>query len=125
MPVPLREATLAALAARLAAQLPIVVLERARRAPVNTDTEANAKVAQTLFTMATVDKNVAAAIFWMKARGGWREKHPIDDLKDKAAEPTTFVYRWATPQGVADEGAERDALTASASKRIGRTIDHE
>ena len=89
--------------------------------------EANAKVAQTLFTMATVDKNVAAAIFWMKARGGWREKHPIDDLKDKAAEPTTFVYRWATAQGVADEGAERDALTASASasKRIGRTIDHE
>ena len=125
MPVPLREATLAALAARLAAQLPIVVLERARRAPVNTDTEANAKVAQTLFTMATVDKNVAAAIFWMKARGGWREKHPIDDLKDKAAEPTTFVYRWATAQVAADEGAERDALTASASKRIGRTIDHE
>ena len=36
--------------------------------------EANAKVAQTLFTLATVDKNVAAAIFWMKARAGWREK---------------------------------------------------
>jgi hypothetical protein len=36
--------------------------------------EANVKVAQTLFTMATVDKNVAAAIFWMKARAGWREK---------------------------------------------------
>ena len=36
--------------------------------------EANIKVAQTLFTMATVDKNVAAAIFWMKARAGWREK---------------------------------------------------
>ena len=40
MPVPLRAAALAALAARLAAQLPIVVLERARRAPVDTDTEA-------------------------------------------------------------------------------------
>ena len=36
--------------------------------------EANVKVAQTLFQMATVDKIVAAAIFWMKARAGWREK---------------------------------------------------
>ena len=35
--------------------------------------EATAKVAQTLFHLATVDKNVAAVIFWMKARAGWRE----------------------------------------------------
>ena len=41
-------------------------------------TEANAKVAQSLFQMATQGKNVAAAIFWMKARGGWREKHEVD-----------------------------------------------
>ena len=39
--------------------------------------EANAKVAQSLFNMATSGKNVAAAIFWMKARGGWREKHDV------------------------------------------------
>ncbi len=39
--------------------------------------EATAKVAQSLFQMATVDKNVAAAIFWMKARAGWREKHEV------------------------------------------------
>ncbi len=39
--------------------------------------EATAKVAQSLFHMATVDKNVAAAIFWMKARAGWREKHEV------------------------------------------------
>src|SRR4051794_6370916 len=37
--------------------------------------EANVKVAQSLFQMATTGKNVAAAIFWMKARCGWREKH--------------------------------------------------
>jgi hypothetical protein len=42
--------------------------------------EATAKVAQTLFQMATVDKNVSAAIFWMKARGGWREKTSIEQL---------------------------------------------
>ena len=40
-------------------------------------TEANAKVAQSLFQMATQGKNVAAAIFWMKARAGWREKIEI------------------------------------------------
>ena len=44
--------------------------------------EATAKVAQSLFRMATEGKNVAAAIFWMKARAGWREKQiepPVDD----------------------------------------------
>ena len=40
-------------------------------------TEANAKVAQSLFNMATKQNNVAAAIFWMKARAGWREKHEV------------------------------------------------
>ena len=41
-------------------------------------TEANVKVAQSLFHMATQGKNVAAAIFWMKARAGWREKHEVN-----------------------------------------------
>ena len=36
--------------------------------------EANAKVAQSLFQMATQGGNVAAAIFWMKVRGGWSER---------------------------------------------------
>ncbi len=52
-------------------------------------TEANAKVAQSLFQMATQGKNVAAAIFWMKARGRWREVHPSGDT----AEPITVVMR--------------------------------
>jgi hypothetical protein len=39
--------------------------------------EATTKVAQSLFQMATQGKNVAAAIFWMKARAGWREKHEV------------------------------------------------
>lgn len=41
-------------------------------------TEANAKVAQSLFQMATQGKNVAAAVFWMKARAGLREKHEVE-----------------------------------------------
>ena len=40
--------------------------------------EATTKVAQSLFRMATEGNNVAAAIFWMKARAGWREKHEIE-----------------------------------------------
>jgi len=50
-------------------------------------------VAQSLFAMATQGKNVAAAIFWMKARAGWREKHEIavttravEQLSDAALE---------------------------------------
>ncbi len=39
--------------------------------------EATAKVGQSLFRMATEGNNVAAAIFWMKARAGWREKHEL------------------------------------------------
>ena len=39
--------------------------------------EATAKVGQSLFRMATEGGNVAAAIFWMKARAGWREKHEL------------------------------------------------
>ena len=51
--------------------------------------EANVKVGQSLFNMATSGNNVAAAIFWMKARAGWREKHemvvstkPLERLSD-------------------------------------------
>jgi len=51
--------------------------------------EATAKVAQSLFNMATQGNNVAAAIFWMKARAGWREKQevqfsnrPVEEVSD-------------------------------------------
>src|ERR1051326_9285379 len=40
--------------------------------------EATTKVAQPLFRMATDGNNVAAAIFWMKARAGWREEHELE-----------------------------------------------
>lgn len=38
--------------------------------------EANAKVAQTLYQQA-IGGNLGAAIFWLKARAGWREKHEV------------------------------------------------
>ena len=63
--------------------------------------EANVKVAQSLFTMATSGSNVAAAIFWMKARAGWREKNDLEitgrDGKPLQMETQTIEYRWATP----------------------------
>ncbi|GGJ40479.1 hypothetical protein [Neoroseomonas lacus] len=42
------------------------------------EVEAISKVARALFTMATKQNNVAAAIFWMKARGGWQEKQQLE-----------------------------------------------
>ena len=40
--------------------------------------EANARVAQTLFQQATTPGNIAASIFWLKARAGWREKQAVE-----------------------------------------------
>lgn len=40
--------------------------------------EANVQVARSLFNMAVHDKNTAAAIFWLKARAGWREVAQLD-----------------------------------------------
>ena len=73
--------------------------------------DANVKVAQTLFNMATLEKNVAAAIFWMKARAGWREKHeirvsvsPVQELSD--AELLEIIERGRDQQAIeADEDA--------------------
>jgi len=41
--------------------------------------QANARVAQSLFKMATEGGNVAAAIFWLKARASWTERVVIDN----------------------------------------------
>jgi hypothetical protein len=48
--------------------------------------EATAKVGQSLFRMATEGGSVAAAIFWMKARAGWREKHEVTFRQDVPVE---------------------------------------
>jgi N-acetylglucosamine kinase-like BadF-type ATPase len=55
--------------------------------------EATAKVAQSLFNMATQGNNVAAAIFWLKARGRWRERHE-DDADERAL---TVVIKGGLP----------------------------
>ena len=45
--------------------------------------EANNKVVQSLFDMATKGKNPTAAIFWTKVRCGWRERaHDVETLPE-------------------------------------------
>ena len=58
-------------------------------------TEANMRVSQSLFTMATTGGSVAAAIFWMKARAGWREKHPEESAEDEKM--TVVIRRFVAP----------------------------
>lgn len=54
-------------------------------------TMANAKVAESLFKMATQKGNVAAAIFWAKTRMGWREVSDIESLNRKPETITIVV----------------------------------
>ncbi len=58
--------------------------------------EANARVAQTLYQQATTPGNIAATIFWLKARAGWREKHAVEMSGPDGAplsQPTIVVVR--------------------------------
>ena len=67
--------------------------------------DATAKVAQSLFQMATQDRNVAAAIFWMKARGGWREKHEVVVSQEDARYLTDAQLERIILQGMHDSAA--------------------
>src|SRR4051794_35494640 len=72
--------------------------------------EATAKGAQSLFQMATLDKNVAVAIFWMKARAGWREKPDPSAIAIDGASRVVVTYRWAG----ASDGSEPELEAISA-----------
>jgi hypothetical protein len=70
--------------------------------------EATTKVAQSLFRMATEGHNAAAAIFWMKARAGWREKHEVriavDDVDHMSgAESEALIRRYGNERPVIDQ----------------------
>ena len=42
------------------------------------EASATAEVAKTLYLRATSGKDIAATIFWMKARAGWSEKQKVE-----------------------------------------------
>jgi len=56
--------------------------------------KANAKVAENLFRKATGEgrEAVTAAIFWLKARAGWKETS-IRELTGKDQEPVTVIIQ--------------------------------
>lgn len=68
---------------------------------------ANAKVAQTLFRQATEGGNTAAAIFWLKARAGWREKLEVESTGKNGGpieSTTTIKVVYACNDDPADAG---------------------
>jgi hypothetical protein len=70
--------------------------------------EANSRVASSLYTMATTDKVVAAAIFWMKARAGWKDHDPTPaNHSDNAV---ILEVRWQ-PAQITDAHADTHAHT--------------
>ena len=58
--------------------------------------EANAKVTASLFRMA-MNGNVAAAIFWLKARAGWRETDRVEKIIDSSAAQSSVTI-FALPE---------------------------
>lgn len=72
--------------------------------------EATVKVAQSLFQMATSGQNTAAAIFWMKARAGWREKHEVQVSMAPSQELTD-----AELLRIIEQGRDRQAIEAEAA----------
>ena len=72
-------------------------------------TEANMRVAQSLFNLATTGGNVAVAIFWMKARAGWREKHLVEPDDDQKM--IVVIHQFVAPSDIAAAPAtiEHDA----------------
>lgn len=72
--------------------------------------EAMAKVAQSLFNMATSGDNVAAAIFWMKARAGWREKNSLEVTGQNGAPIGGINVTFVRPGEINDSPAPRRTL---------------
>ena len=75
------------------------------------EAEGAAKVAQTLFMLATRDKNVSACIFWAKSRMGWSEKTGVEITgKDGAPlEAGPFVVHFVGADEGKPRGSERKA----------------
>ncbi len=83
-------------------------------------TEATMEVAKSLYNLA-VGGNVAACIFWMKARAGWTERHEVTgkdrkdliprlDINDRVALGRALAFTLAeAAHNMPDEEAEPEA----------------
>jgi hypothetical protein len=78
--------------------------------------EANARVASCLYAQATTPGNIAATIFWLKARAGWREKHQVELSGPSGGEPPVqVVIRRFSP--LPEDGAP-EPLPPPAARRV-------
>lgn len=73
------------------------------------------EVAKTLFHRATVGKDLGAAIFWLKAQAGWREKHVLDDPGARATLAHLVAASGMNVPGV-DPMPDEDEAPASAPR---------
>jgi hypothetical protein len=74
-------------------------------------TEATTKVAQSLFRMATEGNNVAAAIFWMKARAGWSERRRVEHGLAPGAGGFTVISGVPRADDLTDDQLARIAMS--------------
>lgn len=95
-------------------------LHKYYRREIDTGTaQANAKVAETLYRRATGGgpQDVAAMIFWLKARAGWSERvevsgpggGPIETKEAAVDKIARILARIAAREGPADDTGEPDA----------------
>ncbi|MFT8245539.1 hypothetical protein [Roseomonas sp. BN140053] len=90
--------------------------------------EATAKVGQSLFRMATEGGSVAAAIFWMKARAGWREKQVVEVTPRQSIEEMSDAELLAIIQHTRDAIAEQEEAAAEEQVEAARqrgAIEHD
>ncbi len=76
--------------------------------------KATARVAETLYQMATSGTSVAATIFWMKCRGGWRENRGPEPGGPGSA-PVEGVTHAELDKQITDELARIEATGNAAS----------
>jgi hypothetical protein len=84
-------------------------------------TEANIRVARSLFNMATKEGNVAAQIFWLKVRAGWREQQAVNI--GGTDRPVGIDLTWApTRPPVSTEVSTIDAETEDEDAEAGDAV---
>jgi hypothetical protein len=78
-------------------------------------TEANMRVAQSLYNLATKEGNVAACIWWTKARMGWREAQDLN-VGGQADNPLGFEIIWgpARPPEAIEQSTQPATIDAKA-----------
>ncbi|WP_376094351.1 hypothetical protein ACE7GA_00950 [Roseomonas sp. CCTCC AB2023176] len=80
-------------------------------------TEANARVAQCLFQQATTPGNVAASIFWLKARAGWREKQ-VHEVSGPDGRPLEQPQIKVIIRDIVDPRPDGVPLIPAAARRL-------